>query len=87
MAVSQAGILDWRDLDVAPPTGDTAQIAVAACRSGMARLAVLVRTPPLLRAASVFAEQAGLQGAQVRVFIDEREARAWLQKGQPAIQR
>ena len=43
-----------------------------------ARLAVVIDTPRLLGAASVFAEQAGLQGTQVRVFIDEAEALTWL---------
>jgi hypothetical protein len=32
----------------------------------------------------VFAEQAGLQGAQVRVFIDAKEALAWLYKDSAA---
>lgn len=50
-------------------------------RDGAAKLAILVNTPRMLRAADVFAEQASLQGVQVRVFVDAAEAIGWLYKG------
>ena len=79
-------VLDWTNLDGVPESTDAAGMAVAACRGGggAARLAVLVNTPRMLRAANVFAEQAELQGAQVRVFVDEGEAQAWLDKRLPS---
>ena len=70
-------LLDWTSPDATP--GSTAiPRAGAGRREGTAKLAVLVDTPRMLPAASVFAEQAGLQGTQVRVFIDEAEALTWL---------
>jgi hypothetical protein len=72
-------LLDWTNLDSPPATLDIAQVA-ASIRGVAARVAVLVNSPRMLRAADVLAEQAGLMGAQVRVFIDSREAKAWLGK-------
>lgn len=77
-------VLDWTNLDAVPESTDAAGMAVAACRGGAPRLAVLVNSPRMLRAANVFAEQAELQGAQVRVFVDEGEAQAWLCKSLPS---
>ena len=51
---------------------------------GTARVAILVNTPRMLRAANTFSEQAGLHGVQVRVFIDSAEALSWLYKPLPA---
>jgi hypothetical protein len=50
---------------------------------GSARVAILVNTPRMLRAANTFSEQAGLHGVSVRVFIDSAEAMAWLYKPLP----
>ena len=71
-------VLDWTNLDSAPSSLDVSRVA----GSG-GRLAVLVNTPRMLRAADVFAEQAGLHGTYVRVFIDAKEAMAWLYKDVP----
>jgi hypothetical protein len=76
-------MLDWTNLDSAPSTMDVARMAGIGGRPGAVRLAVLVNTPRMLRAASVFAEQAGLHGAQVRVFVDAKEALGWLYKDVP----
>lgn len=76
-------LLDWTNLDSAPSATDVTRMAGIAGREGAVRFAVLVNTPRMLRAASVFAEQAGLQGAQVRVFVDAKEAQAWLYKDFP----
>ena len=73
-------MLDWTNADTAPSAIDVARMAGF---GGPARFAVLVNTPRMLRAASVFAEQAGLQGSQVRVFVDAKEAQAWLYKDMP----
>jgi hypothetical protein len=73
-------MLDWTNLDTAPSAIDVARMAGI---GGPARFAVLVNTPRMLRAASIFAEQAGLQGSQVRVFVDAREAQSWLYKDVP----
>lgn len=78
-------VLDWTKLDSAPTSIDVARMVGMGGPGGAARLAVLVNTPRMLRAANVFAEQAGLQGAQVRVFIDAKEAVAWLYKDFPGI--
>lgn len=69
-------LLDWTIPDATPGSTDIPR--AGAGREGRAKLAVLVDTPRMLPAASVFAEQAGLQGTQVRVFIDEAEALTWL---------
>ena len=72
-------VLDWTNLDAPPATTDITRL-VTAGKDGPPRLAILVNSPRMLRAADVFAEQAGLQGAQVRVFVDSNEAFAWLHK-------
>jgi hypothetical protein len=77
-------VLDWTNLDAAPTSIDVARMAGLGGREGIARFAILVKTPRMLRAANVFAEQAGLQGAQVRVFVDSKEALAWLYRDVPA---
>ena len=76
-------LLDWTNLDSPPSATDVTRMAGIAGRDAAVRFAVLVNTPRMLRAASVFAEQAGLQGAQVRVFVDAKEAQAWLYKDFP----
>jgi len=73
-------MLDWTNLDTAPSAIDVARMSGFA---GPTRYAVLVNTPRMLRAASIFAEQAGLQGSQVRVFVDASEAQKWLYKDVP----
>ena len=84
---SQAGrgqtelkLLDWTNLD-APPTSslDVAKLATLG-GNRRARVAVVVNTPRMLRAATTFSEHAGTQGVEVRVFIDSAEALAWLYK-------
>src|SRR4051812_35024091 len=77
-------MLDWTNLDSSPSSIDIKRLVGMASRDGAARFAVLVNTPRMLRAANVFAEQAGLQGAQVRVFVDAKEALAWLYKDVPS---
>src|ERR1700704_3006467 len=77
-------ILDWTRLDSPPTSIDVARMAGIGGGEGAARLAVLVNHPKMLGAANVFAEQAGMQGAQVRVFVDAKEALAWLYKDQPS---
>src|SRR5437773_10361262 len=76
-------VLDWTKLDSAPTSVDVARMAGLGGRTGAARLAILVNTPRMLRAANMFAEQAGLQGAQVRVFVDATEAVTWLYRDVP----
>lgn len=76
---SAARVLDWTNLDAVPASIDIGRLAVPG-NNGPARLAILVNSPRMLRAADVFAEQAGLQGAQVRVFVDSSEAFTWLHK-------
>jgi hypothetical protein len=71
-------LLDWTKLDAAPSSMDVTRLSGIGGRDGSARLAILVNTPRMLRAANVFAEQAGMHGAQVRVFVDSGEALAWL---------
>jgi hypothetical protein len=78
-------VLDWTNLDSPPTTLDVKRMSGLGGNEGIARFAVLVNTPRMLRAANVFAEQAGLQGAQVRVFVDSKEALAWLYKDFPAV--
>ena len=83
MAPDAVRMLDWTNVDTAPSAIDVARMSGF---GGPARFAVLVNTPRMLRAASVFAEQAGLKGSQVRVFVDAKEAQAWLYKDvSPAI--
>src|SRR5258708_5662737 len=77
-------VLDWTSLDSPPTSMDITRMASLGGRDGGARLAILVNTPRMLRAANVFAEQAGIQGAQVRGFVDSKEALAWLYKGLPS---
>ena len=77
-------VLDWTNLDSPPTSMDVSRMVGLGGREGAARLAILVNTPRMLRAANVFAEQAGLQGAQVRVFVDSKEALAWLYKDLPS---
>jgi hypothetical protein len=72
-------VLDWTNLEAIPGSADVSRVALA----GSTRLAILVNSPRMLRAATVFAEQAGLQGTQVRVFVDSHEAMAWLYKNLP----
>ena len=74
-------VLDWTNLDAPPTSVDVARLAAL---GGSARVAILVNTPRMLRAANTFSEQAGLHGVQVRVFIDSGEAMAWLYKPLPA---
>jgi hypothetical protein len=76
-------VLDWTNLDAAPTTVDIARLA-ALGGSGGARIAILINTPRMLRAATAFSEQAGMLGVYVRVFIDSAEAMAWLYKPLPA---
>ena len=71
-------ILDWTKLDAPPSMVDVKRLTDLGGGSGNVRLAILVDTPRKLRAATVFAEQASTQGAQVRVFTDAKEALAWL---------
>lgn len=78
-----SSLLDWTNLDIAPETPDLSAQAVGAAGG---RIAVLVNSPRILRAATMFAEQAGLQGTVVRVFVDENEAADWLRKGQSRSQ-
>ncbi len=72
-------VLDWTNLDTIPGSADVSRVSLA----GSTRLAILVNSPRMLRAATVFAEQAGLLGTQVRVFIDSREAMSWLYRNLP----
>jgi hypothetical protein len=76
-------VLDWTNLDAAPTTLDIARLANMAGH-GTARVAILVNTPRMLRAATAFSEHASLQGVQVRVFVDSSEALSWLYKPLPA---
>jgi hypothetical protein len=76
-------MLDWTNLDSAPSSMDVTRMMGIGGECA-ARFAVLVNTPRMLRAASVFAEQAGLRGAQVRVFVDAKEALGWLYKDLPS---
>ena len=76
-------VLDWTNLDSPPTSLDLARLAAMGGRGG-ARVAVLVNTPRMLRAATAFSEQAGLLGVYVRVFIDSAEALKWLYKPLPA---
>jgi hypothetical protein len=75
-------VLDWTNLDTAPTSVDVARLASLGGHGG-ARIAILVNTPRMLRAATAFSEQAGLLGIHVRVFIDSAEAMAWLYKPLP----
>lgn len=77
-------VLDWTNLDTAPTSMDVTRTGGLGGRDGTARLAIIVNTPRMVRSANVFAEQAGLQGAQVRVFVDSKEALAWLYKDLPS---
>src|SRR3954471_10440163 len=72
-------VLDWTNLDAVPVSTDVSRVSLA----GSTRLAILVNSPRMLRGATVFAEQAALHGTQVRVFVDAREALAWLYKNLP----
>ena len=76
-------VLDWTNLDAPPTSLDIARLAAMGGRGGT-RVAVLVNTPRMLRAATMFSEQAGLLGVYVRVFIDSAEALKWLYKPLPA---
>lgn len=76
---SAVRVLDWTNLDAVPASTDIGRLAMPGS-DGPARLAILVNSPRMLRAADIFAEQAGLQGATVRVFVDSSEAFAWLHK-------
>lgn len=73
-------VLDWTNLDAPPTSMDVARLVSL---GGTARVAILVNTPRMLRAANTFSEQAGLHGVQVRVFIDSAEALSWLYKPLP----
>ena len=74
-------VLDWTNLDAPPTSLDTARLASL---GSTARVAILVNTPKMLRAANTYSEQAGLHGVRVRVFIDSAEALAWLYKPLPS---
>ena len=76
-------VLDWTNLDSPPTSIDVARLATLGGHGG-ARVAVLVNTPRMLRAATMFSEQAGLQGVYVRVFVDSDEALKWLYKPLPS---
>jgi hypothetical protein len=76
-------ILDWTRLDAPPSTPDIDRLLRNTHSDGQVRLAVLVSTPRMLLAAMVFAEQAELQGAQVRVFVGATEAVSWLYRDVP----
>ena len=76
-------IIDWSRHHAAPPAADVDRQLRNITRDGAARLAVLVSTPKALLAANLFAEQAGLQGAQVRVFVGASEAMSWLYRDLP----
>ena len=78
-------VLDWTNLDSPPTSMDVTRMAGLGGDNGAARFAILVKTPRMLRAANVFAEQASIHGAQVRVFVDAKEAVAWLYKDLPSI--
>jgi len=73
-------VLDWTNLDAPPTSMDVARLVSL---GGSARVAILVNTPRMLRAANTFGEQAGLHGVQVRVFIDSAEALTLLYKPLP----
>ena len=60
------------------------QLPVIASLGSTARVAILVNTPKMLRAANTYSELAGLHGVRVRVFIDSAEALAWLYKPLPS---
>lgn len=75
-------VLDWTNLDSAPTSLDIARLSSLGGH-GSARIAILVNTPRMLRAATAFSEHAGLQGLQVRVFVDSSEALKWLYKPLP----
>lgn len=74
-------VLDWTNLDAPPTSLDVARLASL---GSAARVAILVNTPKMLRAANTYSEQAGLHGVRVRVFIDSAEALAWLYKPLPS---
>ena len=76
-------IVDWSRYDAAPPVADVDRVLGIVSREGASRLAVLVSTPKALMAANMFAERAGLLGAQVRVFVGASEAMAWLYRDLP----
>jgi hypothetical protein len=76
-------VLDWTNIDTTPSATDIARLGALNGNEGRARIAILVNTPKMLRAATAFAEHAGLKGAQVRVFIDSQEATGWLYKDIP----
>ena len=76
-------IVDWSRHDAAPPVADVDRVLSSVSRDGSSRMAVLVSTPKALMAANMFAERAGLLGAQVRVFVGASEAMAWLYRDLP----
>ena len=76
-------VVDWTRLDAPPPAADVERLLKGIANDGAARLAILVATPKVLGAATVFAEQAELLGAQVRVFVGAKEAMAWLYRDLP----
>jgi hypothetical protein len=73
-------VLDWTNLDAPPTSLDAARLASL---GGAARVAILVNTQRMLRAANTYSEQASLHGVQVRVFIDSAEALSWLYRPMP----
>lgn len=75
-------VLDWTNLDSPPSTVDIARLTSLG-GNGSARVAILVNTPRMLRAATALSEHAGLQGVLVRVFVDSTEAMTWLYKPLP----
>jgi hypothetical protein len=77
-------IVDWSHHNAAPPVADVDRVLGSVNRDGNSRMAVLVSTPKALMAANMFAERAGLLGAQVRVFVGASEAMAWLYRDLPS---
>ena len=76
-------VIDWSRYEAAPPAADVDRVLGKIAGDATARLAVLVSTPKALLAANIFAEQAGLRGAQVRVFVGASEAMAGLYRDLP----
>ena len=77
-------VVDWSHYDAAPAAAEVDRLLTNLTRDGSARVAVLVSTPKALLAANVFAEQAAMVGAQVRVFVGATEAVAWLYRDLPS---
>lgn len=76
-------VLDWTRLDSLPSLADVNRL-INLAGAGAVRLAIIVDTPRKLRTATIFADQASIEGAEARVFVDAQEALAWLYKDVPA---